>query len=486
VVVGHPTRRLGAVGGVGEGLPRVLVASRDVPLPEPRQQRRGGGQRPDRPRRRGQPRLHLGEQLIGPGNLAVQFGELRVQRGDPFGPMRGPSGRADVAGRIHAVVAGERAEPVPAVQRHRGDGDRAAGGLVAGVRIRTVAQPDGGEQGGDHLAVDVVLVLGHEDVCQGRGARVGAGRRIDDEVAVVLVAGDAAVRPDPGVEQARCLERRLHRGGPRGGEVVGEPDQAPQRRTGTVPPIRGAPHRRGRGVVALLGDRVSSLAQRVDLLGQRGGRRGVGRPIGGGRRPRRCARAGPGRDRPRPVRVDPSVHRWQRKDRPCGHQHVLRRRGATRRVIVPIASALVAHRDRYFDLLDEYRTGHVQPLVLAFSTATRIAAAEARVTADRVLELPDRWREALGPVRTGSATDRLLARLPDLAAFTAEDAHDDIGGPLSSTYTAIEWLADAEIVRPLTDRKRNQVWGAAALLDELDDLGARIERHARRQRVLDV
>ncbi|MGM0619256.1 MAG: Fic family protein [Actinomycetota bacterium] len=164
---------------------------------------------------------------------------------------------------------------------------------------------------------------------------------------------------------------------------------------------------------------------------------------------------------------------------------VLRRRGTTSRVIVPIASALVAHRDRYFDLLDEYRTGHVQPLVLAFSTATRIAAAEARVTADRVVELPARWRTVLGPVRTSSATDRLLNRLPDLAAFTAEDAHDDIGGPLSSTYTAIERLADAEIIRPLTDRKRNQVWGVAAILDELDDLGVRIEHHARRQRGLD-
>lgn len=50
------------------------------------------------------------------------------------------------------------------------------------------------------------------------------------------------------------------------------------------------------------------------------------------------------------------------------------------------------------------------------------------MTADRVPELPDRCREALGPVRTGSATDRLLTRFPDLAAFTAEDAHDDIGG----------------------------------------------------------
>lgn len=164
---------------------------------------------------------------------------------------------------------------------------------------------------------------------------------------------------------------------------------------------------------------------------------------------------------------------------------VLRRRGTTGRVIVPIASALVAHRDRYFDLLDDYRLGHVQSLVLSFSTATRIAAVEARVTADRVAALPDRWREMAGSTRTGSATDRLLTRLPDLAAFTAEDAHDEIGGPLSSTYTAIERLREADVIRSLTDRKRNQVWGVVAILDELDDLGARIERRARSRRGLE-
>ncbi len=158
---------------------------------------------------------------------------------------------------------------------------------------------------------------------------------------------------------------------------------------------------------------------------------------------------------------------------------VLRRRGTTSRVIVPIASALVAHRDRYFDLLDVYRAGRAEPLVLALSTAALIAASESRVAADRVLELPSLWREALGRVRRGSATDRLLTRLPELPAFDAEDAHDAIGGPISSTYTAIERLNEAGILRALTDRKRDQVWGVSAILDELDDLGARIEWRAR-------
>jgi hypothetical protein len=37
----------------------------------------------------------------------------------------------------------------------------------------------------------------------------------------------------------------------------------------------------------------------------------------------------------------------------------------------------------------------------------------------------------------------------------------------------------------LTNRKRDQVWGVAAILDELDDLGARIERRARDRRDLE-
>jgi hypothetical protein len=57
----------------------------------------------------------------------------------------------------------------------------------------------------------------------------------------------------------------------------------------------------------------------------------------------------------------------------------------------------VAQRDRYFDLLDEYRTGHIEPLELAFSAAARIAAAKARVT-------------AAGLARVATATLRVVSR----------------------------------------------------------------------------
>lgn len=152
---------------------------------------------------------------------------------------------------------------------------------------------------------------------------------------------------------------------------------------------------------------------------------------------------------------------------------VLRRRGATRHVVVPLASALVARRDQYFDHLTAYREGRIEPIVLAFSTAAIVAAKESKVTARKLAEFPELWQLAVG-ARRGSAASRLLAGLAAAPVFSADDAVQALGGPVSSVYAAIERLHDAGVIRPLTRRIRNQVWGASDVLDELEALGARI------------
>lgn len=157
---------------------------------------------------------------------------------------------------------------------------------------------------------------------------------------------------------------------------------------------------------------------------------------------------------------------------------ILRRRRATTRVVVPLASALVAHRDRYFDTLGAYRTGQLDPLVDSFTTASRIAAAESRITAQRLAQAPDEWADQVGRVRAGSAAHKLLAVLPARPVLAADDACILIDAPISSVYAAIGRLHHAGVLRPLINRTRNQVWGATLILDELDDLGTRIARAA--------
>ncbi len=158
---------------------------------------------------------------------------------------------------------------------------------------------------------------------------------------------------------------------------------------------------------------------------------------------------------------------------------VLRRRGATSSVVVPMASALVAHRDRYFDLLGDYRDGRARPIQAAFAEATRIAAGESRRTARRLTEIPREWRAQIGRVRTGAATDLLLRHLLANPVVSSDEASAVVRSAPSNVYAALDRLAHAGVIRPLTQRTRNQIWGASAVLDELADLSARIAAAAR-------
>ena len=158
---------------------------------------------------------------------------------------------------------------------------------------------------------------------------------------------------------------------------------------------------------------------------------------------------------------------------------VLRRRGVTSRVVVPLASALVVRREEYFNTLSAYRDGDAEPVVEAFMLAAAIAAEESRITADRISTMPEEWREAAGRPRRGSVAAALLDALPAHPVFSAEDAEEMTHGATSTVYAAISRLHDAGVIRPLTERTRNQVWGTVALLDELGDLGLRIGTRSR-------
>ena len=159
---------------------------------------------------------------------------------------------------------------------------------------------------------------------------------------------------------------------------------------------------------------------------------------------------------------------------------ILRKRGVTTGVVVPLAAALVARRDAYFDTLDAYRTGDVEPVVRLIARACELSARESRVSAARLEELPITWLDQLGAIRAGSAAARLLDQLAVNPVFTSSEAVQSVGGAPSSVYAAIARLREAGVVRPLSDRTRDPVWGVSSILDELDDLSARIAAAARR------
>lgn len=158
---------------------------------------------------------------------------------------------------------------------------------------------------------------------------------------------------------------------------------------------------------------------------------------------------------------------------------ILRRRGATRRVVVPLASAIVAGRDGYFDALGAYRDGDAGPIVGLFARGSMVAAQESRITAERLALMPDRWREMSGSPRRGSAAASLLDGLLDHPIFSADEAAMRLKASSTSAYDAIARLHQAGVIRPLTNRTRGQIWIADSLAVELDDLGVRIATRAR-------
>lgn len=158
---------------------------------------------------------------------------------------------------------------------------------------------------------------------------------------------------------------------------------------------------------------------------------------------------------------------------------ILRRRRITTRVVVPIASFLVANRKAYFDDLNKYRDGYLEDLLTRFANAANIASIEATRTSTTLSELPATWRKKLGTVRSGGSTSHLLEILISNPVFSAEELVGVIGKNPTSIYNAISRLHGVAILTPLSDRKRNQIWGVTDVLHELEVLDRRIAAKGR-------
>lgn len=148
---------------------------------------------------------------------------------------------------------------------------------------------------------------------------------------------------------------------------------------------------------------------------------------------------------------------------------VLRRRGLTTSTVVPVAAALLANRSRYFDQLQSYREGDLEGFVSFFVRATSIACQVAQESADALVQLPQRWGSLAKP-RKSSTLGKLLDALLANPVVNGEQAARLTQAHIDSAYVAIDALAAAGILREITGRKRDRVWVAHEVLDELDRL----------------
>jgi Fic family protein len=152
---------------------------------------------------------------------------------------------------------------------------------------------------------------------------------------------------------------------------------------------------------------------------------------------------------------------------------VLRRRGLTQRVTVPLASAMLADTGRYFTQLNGYRDGRADEFVEYVAVATIHSCESAQESARALADLPEQWNATAKP-RANSADESILAALLDTPIFNADTAQKITGTTEASVYRALGRLTEVGILEVLSENKRNRIWAAADVLAELDALSAAI------------
>lgn len=154
---------------------------------------------------------------------------------------------------------------------------------------------------------------------------------------------------------------------------------------------------------------------------------------------------------------------------------VLRRRGLTE-VFVPPISVVFAHdRDRYIAGLTAYRDGDIDGWVEMFATAAIRASDLAASYLDAVAQRTEQWREMLRmshAPRADAAAWAIIDVLPAHPVITAAIAGAVTGRAKAAVHNALDQLADAGVLAPVSGGRRNRSWEATGLLDLIANLEA--------------
>jgi Fic family protein len=154
---------------------------------------------------------------------------------------------------------------------------------------------------------------------------------------------------------------------------------------------------------------------------------------------------------------------------------VLRRRRATRHLVVPIASALVINRERYFGALGDYRAGDPHTIVAMLASATSIATGEARIAADALVGLRGQWQVRAGDPRPGTPRFRLLSLAAEEPILSVDLAARRLRLAPGEVAEAIDTLTGAGILTRARHSRRTPVWLAPEVLELVDDLRTGIQ-----------
>lgn len=157
---------------------------------------------------------------------------------------------------------------------------------------------------------------------------------------------------------------------------------------------------------------------------------------------------------------------------------LLRAKGVTENVTVPVSSGLLTDTRLYFDALGAYREGDIQPIVERFAESAVRAVDNGRQLATDVEAVEASYRERVAS--GASSVRKVLGLVPREPALTAEMVAEHTGASLATAYRAVERLEEAGVLSSAGKIHGTRVWVAPdiiAALDAFADRAGRRNRH---------
>ena len=150
---------------------------------------------------------------------------------------------------------------------------------------------------------------------------------------------------------------------------------------------------------------------------------------------------------------------------------ILRARGVTTSVAMPISAGLLARVEDYFGALDAYRDGKVEPIVELTAHATLDAVDRGSWLAAGLLDIRAEWNSIL-TARKDALAWQVLDLLIRRPVLTTAAVAEEFAVSAETARNALDRLeADGIAVSAQVD-KRQQAWRSPNVLSLLDDFAA--------------
>lgn len=158
---------------------------------------------------------------------------------------------------------------------------------------------------------------------------------------------------------------------------------------------------------------------------------------------------------------------------------LIRGKGLTRYVTVPVSAGLLADVDSYFAALTAYRSGYPEAIIARLVDACFAAVTNGRELVGDLRAIRASWDERIS-ARRGANSWRIADLLLAHPVLDASSIARWMGIAPSNVYAPITPLIEAGILTQTNDRTRGQIWRSAEVLTALDAFAARAGKRSPR------